>query len=156
MRNIIISVIFILFAFGCSKVENNKFETTESFIRDWKVVRYPYSNATLTLLNNNEFKYEETGHITELYSEGIWNKKGDTLMINSLRPNKCLYVDDFSLNNEDTFEAMVTTINNCLPEPNAKMFTEFSNEKFIIKKDSLIYLNLNKDYKQKYGNYKIY
>ena len=156
MRNIIISVIFIFFAFGCSKVENDNIEKTESFIRDWEVVRYPYSNATLTLLNNNEFKYEETGHITELYSEGIWNKKGDTLMINSLRPNKCLYVDDFSLNKEETFESMKTTINNCFPEPHAIMFTEFSNEKFIIKIDSLIYLNLNKDYKQKYGNYKIY
>ena len=103
MRSIIISVIFMFLAFACSKVENNNSEKTESFIRDWKVVRYPYSNATLTLLKNNEFKYEETGHISELYSEGIWNKKGDTLVVNSFRPDKCLYVDDFSLNNEETF-----------------------------------------------------
>ena len=141
---------------SCSKKKNSKFEVKNTSIKDWKVVRYPYSNATLTLLNNNEFKYHETGHISESYSEGIWYRKNDTLLLNSLRPNKCLYIDDFSLNTKETYESMITTITNCLPESSSITFTEFSNSQFLIKKDSLIYLNLNKDYKNKYGNYKIY
>ena len=137
-------------------MKNSKFEVKNTFIKDWKVVRYPYSNATLTLLNNNEFKYHETGHTSESYSEGIWNIKNDTLILNSLRPIKCLYIDDFSLNTKETYESMITTITNCLPEASSIIFTEFSNSQFVIKKDSLIYLNLNKDYKKQYGNYKIY
>lgn len=148
---------FLLFIlFDCSKSVDNKLKKDEELIRDWKVVRYPYSNATLTLLENNQFKYSESGHITQLYSEGLWSIKNDTLILNSLRPNDCLYIDDFSLNEKETFESMKTTLKNCNPKPNSKFFTEFSNSKFIVKPDSLIYLNLNVEYKKEYGNYKIY
>jgi len=51
---------------------------------------------------------------------------------------------------------MVTTIKNCDPKPSSKFFTEFNDSKFTIKSDSLIYLNLNIEYKKEYGNYKIY
>lgn len=147
-------VLFILF--DCSKSTDNKLKKDKEFVRDWKVVRYPYSNATLTLLENNQFKYSESGHITQLYSEGLWSIKNDTLILNSLRPNDCLYIDDFSLNEKETFESLKTTLKNCNPKPDSKFFTEFSNSKFIVKPDSLIYLNLNIEYKEEYGNYKIY
>ncbi len=147
-------VLFILF--NCSKSADNKLKKDKEFIRDWKVVRYPYSNAVLSLFGNNEFKYYETRHTSELYSEGLWSIKNDTLILNSLRPNDCLYIDDFSLNEKETFESIKTTLKNCIPQPNSKFFTEFNNSKFIIKNDSLIYLNLNVEYKKEYGNYKIY
>ena len=156
MRTIFHLIFLVSLAISCSKVEENKFKKKTSFLRDWKVVRYPYSNAVLTLLENNEFKYSENGHTSELYSEGLWSMKNDTLMLNSLRPNECLYIDDFSLNEKETFESMKTTLKNCNPKPNSKFFTEFNNSKFIVKTDSLIYLNLNSDYKGQYGNYKIY
>ncbi|TDX84511.1 hypothetical protein [Epilithonimonas xixisoli] len=151
-------IFFILFTtfFNCSKSADNKLKKDKDFVRDWKVLRYPYSNAVLSLFGNNEFKYSETGHTSELYSEGLWSMKNDTLILNSLRPNECLYIDDFSLNEKETFESMKTTLKNCNPKPNSKFFTEFNNSKFIVKTDSLIYLNLNSDYKRQYGNYKIY
>lgn len=151
-------ILFIPFTtfFNCSKSADNKLKKDNEFVRDWKVVRYPYSNATLTLLKNNEFKYSESGHITQIYSEGLWRKNKDTLILNSLRPNDCLYIDDFSLNEKEAFESMKTTMKNCNPKPNSKIFTEFNNSKFIIKSDSLIYLNLNIEYKKENGNYKIY
>jgi len=93
-------ILFILFTtlFDCSKSSDNKLHKDEAFVHDWKVVRYPYSNATLTLLKNNEFKYSESGHMTQMYSEGLWSKNENTLILNSLRPNECLHIDDFSLN----------------------------------------------------------
>ncbi len=48
------------------------------------------------------------------------------------------------------------TSKNCEPKPNSKIFTEFINAKFLIKKDSLNYLNLNPEYQKKYRNYKIF
>ena len=80
----------------------------------------------------------------------------DTLILNSLQPNECLYIDDFSLTKGETLDDMQTTLKNCEPKPNSKFFTEFNNSKFIITKDSLKYLNLNPDYLKKYGNYKIF
>lgn len=90
--------------------------------------------------------------MTQLYSEGLWLIKNDTLILNSLRPNDCLYIDDFSFNEKETFESMKTTLKNGTPKPNSKFFTEFNNSKFMVKPDSLIYLNLNIEYKEEYGN----
>lgn len=156
MRPFSVSLIFILVALNCSKVESNKLKKTESFVREWKVVRYPYSNAKLTILVDHKFSYHQTDHLSESYSEGIWSLKDDTLILNSLRPNDCLYIDDFSLINEESFDFFETTYKNCIPENEAKYFVEFNNSKFIILLDSLNYLHLDKDYKEKIGNYKIF
>ena len=152
-----ISLIFIsLILINCSKESKDKFQRKENFISDWKVIRYPYSNAILSIYTNHEFKYSETGHLSETYSEGIWNLNKDTLILNSLQPNECLIIDDFSLNDSNDFDKMRMTLKNCEPKLDSKFFTEFRNAKFIIKRDSLNYLNLNSGYQKKYGNYKVY
>jgi len=156
MRQKIPLIFLTLIFINCSQESRNKFKRKEYFIRDWKVNRYPYSNATLSIYANHEFKYSETGHLSENYSEGIWNINNDTLTLNSLQPNECLFIDDFSLNASDNVDEMKMTIKNCEPKPNSKVFTEFSNAKFLIKKDSLHYLNLNPEYQKQYGNYKIF
>ena len=155
MREILPLVLLSIFLINCKQNSQN-FEKKEDFIRDWKVIRYPYSNATLYLSANHTFKYEETGHLSEIYSEGIWKMNNDTLILNSLQPNECLYIDDFSLTKGETIDDMQTTLKNCEPKPNSKFFTEFNNSKFTVTKDSLIYLNLNPEYLKKYGNYKIF
>ena len=155
LKNIVLIFLSIIFL-ACSQNIKDNFEKSEDFIRDWKVIRYPYSNATLNLSANHTFKYQETGHLSEIYSEGIWKMNNDTLILNSLQPNECLYIDDFSLTKGKTLDDMQTTLKNCEPKPNSKFFTEFNNSKFIITKDSLKYLNLNPDYLKKYGNYKIF
>lgn len=152
-----ISLIFLLLILiNCSKESKDEFKRKENFIRDWKVIRYPYSNAILSIYANHEFKYSETGHLSESYSEGIWDLNNDTLTLNSLQPNECLIIDDFSLNISENYDKMRMTSKNCEPKPNSKIFTEFINAKFLIKKDSLNYLNLNPEYQKKYGNYKIF
>ena len=155
MREILPLILLSFFLINC-KQNSQKFEKKENFIRDWKVIRYPYSNATLSFNANHTFEYRETGHLSEIYSKGIWKLIKDTLVLNSLQPNECLYLDDFSLTKGDTLDDMQTTLKNCIPKPNSKFFTEFSNSKFIVTKDSLNYLNLNPEYLRKYGNYKIY
>ena len=93
-----ISLIFLLLILiNCSKESKDEFKRKENFIRDWKVIRYPYSNAILSIYANHEFKYSETGHLSESYSEGIWDLNNDTLTLNSLQPNECLIIDDFSI-----------------------------------------------------------
>lgn len=156
MRQIISLIILSLFFINCSTDTKNKFEKSEDFIRDWSVIRYPYSKAILSLSENHEFKYHETGHLSEIYSEGIWKLDNDTLTLNSLQPNECLYLDDFSLTKGQTIDDIQTTFKNCNPKPDSKFFIEFNNSKFIVTKDSLIYLNLNREYLIKYGNYKIF
>ena len=132
------SLIFLLLILiNCSKESKDEFKRKENFIRDWKVIRYPYSNAILSIYANHEFKYSETGHLSESYSEGIWDLNNDTLTLNSLQPNECLIIDDFSLNISENYDKMRMTSKNCEPKPNSKIFTEFINAKFLIKKDSL-------------------
>ncbi|MFT3918250.1 hypothetical protein [Cloacibacterium sp.] len=151
----ILLIISILFLFSC-KNENN------DFITEWKVKRFPYSNGTLTLLKNHKFEYKESEHLSNSFSNGLWNNINDTLILNSEKPNECYYITDFSLNKKlkeskpGEINLPETTLKNCKPKIENKYFVEFLNSKFIIKKDSLIFLNLNKEYEKKYGNFKIY
>lgn len=146
-----ISLLFISVLFTTCSPKKDKLEV----IRDWKVIRYLYSNATLSLYENHEFTYYETGHLSKSYSQGIWRVSNDTLILNSFT-KECLFIDDFSLSQADTIDELQTTIKDCEPNPNSSFFTEFKNSKFTFTKDSLNYLNLNPDYLKKYGNYKIF
>ncbi|WP_300671196.1 hypothetical protein [Soonwooa sp.] len=150
----IVLISFLLI--NCSKQEKAQFVKSEDFIRDWSVVRYPYSDATLSLMSNHNFSYSENGHMSGSFSEGTWQKKGDTLILNSNQQKDCFYLDDFSLNTKTLNDELWTSIKDCQPKDGSDFFTEFKNSKFIVKKDSLIYLDLNPDYKKQYGNYKIY
>lgn len=150
-------LIFLAICFvGCTKEISPKSAATDRFLRQWNVVRYPYSNASLTISSNHIFKYEETGHLQDYYSTGTWRLDKDTLILNSTVPAECLYIDDFSLNQQQTSDHLTTTVKNCEPDAGRKFYTDFNEAKFIVTTDSLKYLNLNPDYKKLYGNYRIY
>lgn len=111
----------------------------------WKVERYTDNIGYLTILPNNKFTFYEKTSERESLSEGNWTIKNNLLILNSVIPKTCLYVRYFSCLCPEILARMkmipVTTKDNCKLKIQTKFFIEFMNEKFLIKENSLIYLN---------------
>ncbi|MCC2591018.1 hypothetical protein [Chryseobacterium sp. MFBS3-17] len=150
------SIMVFILLLGCSQKETSPAPESPVFTRSWKVERYPYSNAMLTISPDYRFTYYETGHTSESFSGGIWKQTDDTLILTSTRPAECLIVDDFALKDNISPDSLKTTIKDCVPAVSTSFFTDFRSYRFIIRGDSLIFLDLNPEYQRMYGNYKIY
>ncbi|KPH14665.1 hypothetical protein [Chryseobacterium sp. ERMR1:04] len=127
----------------------------------WKVERYTDNKGYLTILPNNKFSFYEKTADSESLSEGNWTLQNNLLILNSVMPKTCLYVSHFSLLCPEMMERIkkkiVTTKDNCRPKIETKFFIEFFNEKFLMKKNSLIYLNQrDADCENKQKIFKIY
>ncbi|MBW8358170.1 MAG: hypothetical protein K0M63_00025, partial [Weeksellaceae bacterium] len=161
MKIRLLNIFFLYFTLflGCES-KNGEEELAKKTIGNWNVERDVYTKGSLVLNTNKTFQFSEEGHLSETHSNGTWNIKNDTLILNSLMPTECLYVNNFSPYCEDKYivtkEKIETTIENCEPKKIGKFYTKFSNEKFVIKKDTLIYVNENKNCANEQFPYKIF
>ena len=132
----------------------------QKIAKNWKIQRDIYSKGNLIIKENKEFEFNEKSHLSETFSRGSWIIKRDTLFLKSQIPSECLYMYNFSLYCEKKYilieELIETTIENCTPNNHTILFTKFQNEKFILRNDSLIYVNSNKNCANKQTNYKLY
>lgn len=116
----------------------------------WNIDKAPYCKAVLTISSNNTFSYSESRCLSRTSSKGKWIIKGDTLIINTIIPSGCYSFEPFSLHTKNK------KYEDCPDAELEDIITIFENERFLIKKDTLDYLDLKKIYKKQYGNYKIF
>lgn len=150
---LIICTLFI----GC---KNNDEELSKKIVGKWNVERDVYAKGSLILNTYQTFQFSEENHLSETYSTGNWKIKNDTLLLNSKKPNDCLYINFFSPYCEDKYIVIKphieTTVENCEPKNFGKFYTKFSNEKFVFKNDILTYINENKNCANEQFPYKIF
>jgi hypothetical protein len=132
---------FILISLlGCQK----NIEPDE-FVGTWIIDGIPYSKAKITFSKNHTFEYVEKNDFAHSNSKGQWEIRKDTLILNSVFPNECLYVSYFSQDCNDEQSAVFklfieTTIENCQPKNIKKFFTKFDNTKFVKGSNSLVFI----------------
>lgn len=143
IRNILLFVIFC----GCQsdkQTKNVPDKISENLINgNWNESN---SDALLKIfvLNNKNFAFQSNMESISLFANGTWNIQNDTLYLNSKMPTECLYVEKFGPNcrnpNLLIEEKIETTVEDCMPIEIKRYFMKFSNEKFIIRNDSLIHI----------------
>ena len=126
--------------FGCQK----NIEPDE-FVGTWIIDGIPYSKAKITFSKNHTFEYVEKNDFSNSNSNGKWEIRKDTLILNSVFPNECLYVNNFlqSCNDEQAIVVkpfIETTIINCRPKNIKKFFRKFDDTKFVKDSNSLVFI----------------
>lgn len=150
---------FLLFAIIFVGCHSDKIDL-KLILGNWKIERDVYTKGALTINANRTFKFSEIGHLSESYSSGTWEIKKDTLVLSSTMPKECLYVNKFAPscpNKNIVIEGKIeTTIENCEPKKYTKFYSKFLTEKFILKKNALIYIVTNKNCDKKHTDYRIF
>lgn len=124
----------------------NKEPDNTPYPGEWHSVKksYPFS-ATLKIDSNYNFTYDGGACALRFGSNGNWNLSGDTLILNSLWPEECCYVNDFSMHcaivdvNSSTAFKITTSTPGCTPQKIYE-YILFKNEKFLIKDSTLIHI----------------
>ena len=156
---ITIIILTLLSLLSCKKQTNIKEINLTKIIGIWKLELKKDSvniiSAKLNLLTNNTFEY--TGKYeskNSLFSQGKWKIVSDTLFINTENINKCYFLwngistqcenfDESKTENGIVVKQRIiepTTIENCLPKSRSIYYSNFTNEKFLIRNDFLIYV----------------
>ena len=121
--------------------------SNNEFFGEWYSVKrmIPFE-AVLKIDSNYIFTYEGVTCISNFGSNGYWIINDDTLILNSIKPKSCYYLDNFGVNclmtniNDSTMSKKVTLIKDCIPKEIDYRYILFENEKFIIKDNALMHI----------------
>jgi len=154
MKNlhIVLLGILLLLLQNCSNTINQDKGILDSlsvrsneFLGEWYSVdrATPY-DAVLKIDSNNSFAYEGAACVSRFFSNGHWILNGDTLILNSVIPQRCYYLDKFGVGCKiakigEPFEPLATSIRGCVPSTDS-VFNIFENEKFVIKDSVLMHI----------------
>ena len=156
---ITISILTFLLVSSCNKQSKIIEINSNKVLGIWKLNLKKDSlniiTANLHLLENKTFKYSgKYESKISLFSQGKWKIVSDTLFLNTENISKCYYLwngistqcENFDQSNIENgivvkqyFEDP-TTIKNCIPKDNNVFYSKFTDEKFLIKNDLLIYV----------------
>ncbi|GAB3723050.1 hypothetical protein [Flavobacterium koreense] len=151
MKYSLYSIVSVLFLFSsCKKTEIEQPQKDESlkFVKTWfDTVRMIPMSERLEIKQNKTFKYVLGACTSGSWSEGNWNLKNDTIILNSFKPKECIYLSDYGALCS-TIEEMrkyppESSIKNCKPN-SEDSYEMFVNEKFYIKNDTLVHVKQNK------------
>jgi hypothetical protein len=141
MRLTIIFIILILIFSSCKKRNE-----TNPFIRTWYDTEQIIPiEETLSIRSDSTFIFNSLACQGGAKSSGKWKISGDSLILNSNTPKGCFIISEFVVclypgENKE----IRTTIKGCEPNQNF-LYSEFKNEIFYIKNDSLFH-RPNKDW----------
>jgi len=117
---------------------------SNEFLGEWYSVdrEYPFESI-LKIESNYNFTYEGAACMSLFFSNGHWILNEDTLILNSVIPQRCYYLDKFGVGCKiakigEPFEPLATSIKECVPSTDS-VFSIFEDEKFIVR-DSLLLL----------------
>jgi len=145
----ILSIMLLAFLISCRHTNNSEDKPIEEeqeerndYLGVWHSVKrdYPFG-ADLTIDSNYRFLYKGGACVGRFRSEGIWILRGDTLVLNSIKPEECHYISEFGINcivvsSPDERLERETSEKGCVPETHYE-YIVFKNERFIIK-DSVL------------------
>ncbi|NDP27810.1 MAG: hypothetical protein GZ087_10355 [Flavobacterium sp.] len=137
-----------IIAFSSCKKNNPKIEENPKFVKVWfdTVKSFPFT-AKLIIKKDSTFEYRGGACTSSFGAKGSWKMENDTIILNSIKPKKCMWKRDFGLFCL-TFEEMKAgnieednkTIKGCEPK-GEDSYENFENEKFYFRNDTLIHKN---------------
>lgn len=150
MKNLLfLLAIFLILLSSCKKdlpkeVENPK------FVRVWyDTVQMAPFMSKLDIRANKTFKYWSGACQSSSESNGTWKIENDTIILKSIKPKGCLFQNRFGVycipRNDKSYFENNKTIKGCEPSGRESTYEIFENEKFIIKNDTLIHINIAKN-----------
>ena len=129
---IIIVILFsLLNLFACKKVKH-KIITPNKFARVWYSI-----DGYLKINSANTFEYVRYTCISQSKSKGKWQILNDTLILNSITPNGCYFIENFKIEppkDTITLIPMLKSKKDCQPNIG---YVILKNEKFYLK-DTLL------------------
>jgi hypothetical protein len=172
---IVLGILFLLLQSCCNTVNDNisirdnLIINNNKFLGEWySVERVVPFESILKIDSNFNFTYEGGACVSRFGSNGYWISNDDTLILNSVMPKNCYYIEKFGMNCKITMigelpEPRTTSKKDCVPTTDS-VFILFENEKFIINDSVLIYIqkpnrlcpDINDDFTRKngYGEYR--
>jgi len=131
------------------KVKPMKIDTSK-FIKIWHdtIQGYPYQSE-LKIKQNYTFEYFSGACSYRSISEGTWEVKDDTLILNSIPARDCFYLIEFGnlCKTKEEIEkkwARKKNIVDCEASPEIE-YEIFNNEVFYLKSDTLVHKKQNKE-----------
>ena len=161
MSNRILTYCFLLiFAFNSCKKKEIDSIIQDKIIGNWKIKNNEYDKEYLEINSDNTFYYKGVGHLNESFAKGRWKVVNDSLVLNSITPKECLYVVNFGTYCEHANivieEKINTTFDDCEPQTISKLYKAFNDTRFILKKDTMFYVEVNKNCSNKLNKIKLY
>jgi hypothetical protein len=148
MKFKLLSILLLVIFISC-KNDKPKINKNSKFVKTWfDTVRMTPFTSELTINENNTFDYSGGACSSSFESKGIWKIEKNILILNSLKTKKCIWKNNFGLLcSKEDFDKIIKdnkTIKNCNPN-SEKSYIIFNNEKFHLRNDTLIHIEVNKN-----------
>ncbi|MDX6183795.1 hypothetical protein SGQ44_15880 [Flavobacterium sp. Fl-77] len=151
LKHILPTILLIISLSSCNKFKQkeqlNENQNSE-FVKTWfdTIRGIPFAEK-LEIKQNRTFKLIGGACTARWWSEGSWRIKNDTIILNSFKPKKCIYLREYGIMCR-TFEEIrkngrEVSIKDCNPDSDND-YEMFINEKFYIKNDTLVHVKQNK------------
>ena len=144
-------ILLIISLSSCNKFKQkeqvNENQNSE-FVKTWfDTIRGIPFTEKLEIKQNRTFKLIGGACTAGWWSEGSWNLKNDTIILNSIKPKKCVYLREYAAMCRTIEEIRKNdrkiSIKDCTPDSDDD-YEMFINEKFYIRNDTLIHVKQNK------------
>lgn len=144
-------ILLIIFLSSCNKFKQkeqlNDNQNAE-FVKTWfDTIRGIPFTEKLEIKQNGTFKLIGGACTAGWWSEGIWSLKNDTIILNSLKPKKCVYLREYAAMcrtiKEIRKNGREISIKDCNPDADDD-YDMLINEKFYIRNDTLVHVKQNK------------
>ena len=136
-----ILIFFILFG-SCKK--NQEVKEINKFVNSWKATKKPIPfSGILKIKKNQTFEYFAGACTSTSFSNGKWEIRNDTIILNSFMPNKCCLIWEFEYNCDKILKkgepfSFRKTIKDCEPTLEED-YIEFDNVQFYLKDTILVH-----------------
>lgn len=137
MKSLMVLVL-ILLMLSCKNAEDE----SKKFIGKWHDTEYIIpTEGFIEFKSDNTFYYRSDGCMWRSISKGSWKLYNDTIELNSGKIDTCYFTFPFVKCVElGELVKRGKTISDCSPEDDID-FLEFTNERFYLRNDTLIYSN---------------
>ena len=131
-------MVLILLMVSCSNAKDE----SKKFIGKWHDTEYIIpTEGFIEFKSDSTFYYRSDGCMWRSISKGSWKLYNDTIELNSGKIDTCYYTFPFVKCVElGELVKRGQTISDCAPEEGID-FLEFTNERFYLRNDTLIYSN---------------
>ena len=150
-KHILHIILLIICVSSCNKFKQkeqlNENKNSE-FVKIWfdTIKEVPFTEK-LEIKQNRTFKLIGGACTARWWSEGSWNLKNDTIILNSFKPKRCVYLTEYAAMcrtiEEIRKNGRDVSIKDCTPDSDDD-YKMFINEKFYLRNDTLIHVKQNK------------
>lgn len=150
-KNILHIILLIVSLSSCEKLRQkeqlNENQDSE-FAKTWfDTIRGIPFTEKLEVKQNRTFKLIGGACTARWWSEGSWDLKNDTIILNSFKPKECTYLEEYAAMcrtiQEIRKNGREVSIKDCTPDSDDD-YQMLINEKFYIRNDTLVHVKQDK------------